>query len=253
MTCDLLSSRFFLFHGTSLRRLENIRRQNCVHMSQELDRRVSLTTSYLAAEYAACEAVGADFFYDELIQDVKSQGRKIDDLNFGSCTEYFNNNMQHNLCVAAQVHFIVHEDAQARIAEAARHSVLELARSYPGPAPGAPNGPVVLVLDGDRMFDLGYRLTPYRNLETEDEKFENEIACRQPIDPLEGVFIRQETVPSLRLEDFLAGRRAFMPARRIAQPRFSRALHAHMLRSSAAASSESADADSAGSVDQLAA
>lgn len=49
-----------LYHGTSTRRLKEIRRENCLRMSATGERKIALTTERSVADYFACNAVFGD-------------------------------------------------------------------------------------------------------------------------------------------------------------------------------------------------
>jgi len=74
--------------------------------------------------------------------------------------------------------------------------------------------PVLLVLDGEGLLTLGYELEGFSDDCWGDGEcdWENEIACRSDIDPLDELLIAVEPVPEDRLQAYLEpGRQAYMP------------------------------------------
>jgi hypothetical protein len=81
--------------------------------------------------------------------------------------------------------------------------------------PNEESSGVVLVLDGKGLLSLNYDLAEFRDPIWGDGKcdWENEIECRDDIEPLEEVLIRVEPVPAQRYQDFIErGPVAFKPA-----------------------------------------
>jgi hypothetical protein len=81
--------------------------------------------------------------------------------------------------------------------------------------PNEESSGVVLMLDGEGLLVLNYDLAEFRDpIWGEGEcDWENEIECRDDIDPLEEVLVRVEPVPVQRYQDFIErGRDAFKPA-----------------------------------------
>jgi hypothetical protein len=81
--------------------------------------------------------------------------------------------------------------------------------------PNEESSGVVLVLDGEGLLVLNYDLVPFSDPVWGDGEcdWENEIECRDDIDPLEEVLIRVEPVPVQRYQDYIErGRDAFKPA-----------------------------------------
>jgi len=223
---------FRLYHGTSVTRLGSILSQNQLHLSQRPDRRVCLTTSSIAAEYAACEAVSGDFFNTALINEVRSSGQRLDATGFTTVSEYFANNLDHNLRMAQMVHFALYPDSEGRVIQSMLDSVRKLAQASSAGVTEQANAPVVLVLDGDRMLDLGYRLSRYFDKESDDYRWEDEIACWQVIAPLDAVLLGMEAVELHQLETFIKGRHAFMglPRRSASLNHLRRGVLAHLKR-----------------------
>jgi hypothetical protein len=81
--------------------------------------------------------------------------------------------------------------------------------------PDEESSAVVLVLDGEGLLTLNYDLAEFRDAIWGDGEcdWENEIECRDDIEPLEEVLIRVEAVPPQRYQDFIErGPASFKPA-----------------------------------------
>jgi hypothetical protein len=62
--------------------------------------------------------------------------------------------------------------------------------------------PVVVVLDGERMLEVGYELASLRDEDVEEAAWEHEISCDRDIQPLAEVFVKAVPTPAACWEQF---------------------------------------------------